>query len=400
MSDRMVLERLAQELMNQSEEFASVNADTESQLAGEAGAAILLLIKENDSLCSDESCYQRGTRAEADAGDEARAEVRLLKVERDNLAGDLSRIRAKHSDFSQGPRADDAPYLFSLSADHTACTLDIDGQPHYFNSVPETELIEDNEVHRALFTLPPIRVSSETLPSVQVLPSQQSVTGDKEVDAVLWLREVIRTGQPGPIAAAMEAAKKITTPMKDLEKRYSHHLSEANPGHFFATFASFGFGDLESLATNSIETLRLKVEAEARFGGDTIWQDTPAEQFCEKALKRCKGFKDYINNDKTEVSKRFRKHADLMPHTLSDCLYELAYWQHLYRLRNAAGECGDGQHQAIAREWFVEGLLAVIPPQNDKEAQQVLDYAAYADSIEHGHLIAIARNLISGVRCG
>lgn len=253
----------------------------------------------------------------------------------------------------------------------------------------------DNLVHRALFTLPPIRTSSETMPSVQVLPSQQAVTGDKEVDAVLWLREVIKTGQPGPIAVAMEAAKKIKTPMKDLEKRYSQHLRDANPGHFFAAFASFGFGDLEGLASRSIDTLRLKVEAEARFGGDAIWQDTPAEQFCAMALKRCKGFKSYIDYDKDAAHKHFRKHADLMPYTLDDCLHEIAYWRELSKLRNATGECGDGQHEAIAREWFVEGLLAEIKPRSRDEALRTLAYAEYAGGIDHEDLVRVCRNLIS-----
>ena len=260
--------------------------------------------------------------------------------------------------------------------------------------VSRSGAFRDNCQHRALFTLPAIRESASTTLTVQTLPSQQSVTGDKEVDAVLWLRQVIGTGQPGPIAAAMEAAKKITTPLAELEKRYSKHLSDANPGHFFATFASLGFGDLEGLAKKSVDTLRLKIEAEGRFGGDTICLDTPAEQFCEMALKRCKGFKDYINYDKLAAHKRFRRHAEVMPHTLDDCLHEIAYWNDLQRLRSATGECGDGQHQAIAREWFVEGLLAEIRPRDKAEALRVLDYAQQAEGINHEELIKIFRNLL------
>lgn len=257
-----------------------------------------------------------------------------------------------------------------------------------------TEL-QDNQAHRALFTLPPIKVSGETTPAVQALPEQKAVTSDKELDAVLWLREVIRTGQPGPIATALEAAKKIKTPLKELDKRYADHLTKTSGGnHFVAVFGSFGFTDLEGLAKRSLDTATLATEARARFEGESIWQDTPAEQFCEMALKRCKGFKDYINNDKAQVEKRFRKHSDLMPHTLSDCLHEIAYWDHLQRLRNASGDWGDGMHEAIVREWFVERLLAVIPPRSVAEAELVLDYAAYAESIEHDKLVAIARNLI------
>ncbi len=256
-------------------------------------------------------------------------------------------------------------------------------------------MLTDNMAHRALFTLPPIRPSAETAPAVQVLPEQKIVTGDKEVDAVLWLREVIKTGQAGPIATALDAAAKIKTPLKQIEQRYVDYVKRNSGGNPFAVMFSFGFADLEGLAKSSLATAALVSEAKARFEGETIWEDTPAEQFCEKALKRCKGFKDYINNDKAEVAKRFRKHADLMPHTLDDCLHEIAYWDRLYALRHAAGEWGDGMHEAIARDWFVQDLLSEIKPRNQHEALRVLDYAEQAESIEHDDLVAMARNLIT-----
>ncbi|MBS5845991.1 MAG: hypothetical protein KID08_09730 [Pseudomonas putida] len=255
--------------------------------------------------------------------------------------------------------------------------------------------LTDNLAHRALFTLPPIRPSVETTPAVQVLPEQKVITGDKEVDAVLWLREVIKTGQAGPIATALDAAKKIKTPLKEIEQRYVDYVNRNSGGNPFAVMFSFGFADLEGLAKGSLEKAALVSEARARFEGETIFEDTPAEQFCEKALKRCKGFKSYFDNDKAQVAKRFRKHAELMPHTLDDCLHEIAYWGRLYVLRHAAGEWGDGMHEAIAREWFVQGLLSEIKPRDKAEALRVLDYAAQAESIEHDGMVAIARNLIA-----
>lgn len=97
----------------------------------------------------------------------------------------------------------------------------------------------DNVAHRALFSLPPMRHTSQTLPAVPELPPQQRVTGDKEVDAVLWLRQVIGTGQAALIEKAMQGAKKIKTPLDQLEKRYTQILASANPGNPFATLASF-----------------------------------------------------------------------------------------------------------------------------------------------------------------
>ena len=64
----------------------------------------------------------------------------------------------------------------------------------------------DNPEHRALFSLPPIQDSSSTELAVPSLPPQEAVTGDHELDAVLWLRAVIQTGQMALIEKAMPAA--------------------------------------------------------------------------------------------------------------------------------------------------------------------------------------------------
>ena len=86
--------------------------------------------------------------------------------------------------------------------------------------VSRSGLFTDNTRHRAMFTLPPLQSSGETLPAVQELPPQEVVTGDKEIDALLWLRLVIETGEPARIAQAKEAAGRITTPPGELEQRY------------------------------------------------------------------------------------------------------------------------------------------------------------------------------------
>ncbi|WP_415870045.1 hypothetical protein [Aeromonas caviae] len=90
--------------------------------------------------------------------------------------------------------------------------------------VSRSGLFTDNPRHRAMFTLPPIKPNGETLPAVQELPPQQAVTGDREVDALLWLRQVIETGEPARIEQAKQAAGQITTPLDELEKRYGKWL--------------------------------------------------------------------------------------------------------------------------------------------------------------------------------
>ncbi len=260
--------------------------------------------------------------------------------------------------------------------------------------VSRSGAFRDNEQHRALFTLPPISTSTETLPSVPELPPQEVVTGDKEVDAVLWLRSIISTGQAALIDRAMEGARKIRTPLDVLEKRYCDHLVATNPGHPFAAMSSFGFADLEALATRAIEQHRLRLEGAARFGG-TLLADTVAETFCIEALSGLEQSGPLLDFDKGQVADRFNAHPELLPHTLADCLYELGYWDQLYRLRNAVDrDASDGPAEATAREWFVFGLLAQIRPRDKAEALTVFRYLIASERDDMAESEAIVFNLI------
>ncbi len=232
---------------------------------------------------------------------------------------------------------------------------------------------KDNPKHRAMFTLPEEQKATSTQPATLDLPPQQVVTGDKEVDALLWLRAVISTGQAGLIERAMEAAKRIETPFKELEKRYHDYLHVSQPGNFFATFGAIGFADLDSLAKKSIMREQRRCEALARFG-DAIFDDTRAEVFCTEMLRGLDPRKYVIGYDKHEAAERFKQCPEYLPNTLADCLYELDYWSQLYRLRNAYDSYYDTSPESSAREWFIFGLLAEIRPRNRDEAKAVLKY--------------------------
>lgn len=260
--------------------------------------------------------------------------------------------------------------------------------------VSRSGAFRDNEQHRALFTLPPISASTETLPSVPELPPQEVVTGDKEVDAVLWLRSIIGTGQAALIDRAMEGAKKIKTPLDVLERRYRDYLVATNPGHPFAAMSSFGFADLEALASRAIEQHHLRQEGAARFGDDLL-ADTAAEKFCIEALRGLEATGQFGDFDKGQVAARFNAHPELLPHTLADCLYELGYWDQLYRLRHAADrDASDGPSDATARDWFVFGLLAQIRPRDKAEALAVFRYLIASQRDDMAESEAILCNLI------
>lgn len=232
----------------------------------------------------------------------------------------------------------------------------------------------DNPEHRALFSLPPIRESSQTLPAVPELPPQRRVTGDNEIDAVLWLRQVIGTGQAALIEKAMEGAKRIKTPLKELEERYTKHLVSTNPGNLFAALSSFNFADLEGLAKRSIDKAARRHEAYARFG-DTLFAETPAESFCVGALAGVAADK-FGFLEESEADRRFQARPELMPNTLSDCLHELAYWRDLYRLRSPCAEHYEQLPEAYAREGFAFRCLARIRPRSKDEAVAVFRYMA------------------------
>ena len=254
----------------------------------------------------------------------------------------------------------------------------------------------DNQTHRALFSLPQIRQTNQTALTVPELPPQQRVTGDEEVDAVLWLRQVIRTGQAELIEKAMEGAKKIKTPLKDLEDRYMKHLVSTNPGNLAAVFSSFGFADLEGLSESAVQKLARKNEATSRFG-DAIFSDTDAESFCIGTLSGLKKGRMLELNDE-EVAQRFRARPDVMPNTLSDCLHELAFWRDLYWLRNASTPaeqyCGDPAPEAGARDNMVFRMLAQIRPRNKDEAIAVFRYLAENDCMDRKETNDILLNLI------
>nr|WP_236590722.1 hypothetical protein [Aeromonas hydrophila] len=219
--------------------------------------------------------------------------------------------------------------------------------------ISRSGLFADNPRLRAMFTLPPRQSCRETLPAAPELPPQQVVTGDKEIDALLWLRQVIETGDPGRIEQAKEAACRISTSLDELETRYGKWLV-ASAGHIMAGLGSIGFANLDSLVERIIKRRAREAEAIGRFG-DELWDDTPAEIFCLESLRTVERVKwDYPPE---QVADRFKALPELMPHTLSDCLHELAYWNDLHYLRKACDTSGDYEHrmESSARDWFIFG---------------------------------------------
>lgn len=184
-------------------------------------------------------------------------------------------------------------------------------------TISRSGLFTNNPRHRGMFTLPVLQMSAEAVPVAQELPPQQVVTGDQEIDALIWLRQVIETGDPGRIAQAREAAERITAPLDELETRYGKWLV-LRAGHVMAGLGSIGFANLDDLADQTMDRRGKEAEAMKRFG-DALWNDTQAEAFCLEALRTLEQVKwDYPPE---LVAERFKALPELMPHTLSDCLH-------------------------------------------------------------------------------
>ncbi|CUJ67918.1 hypothetical protein [Achromobacter sp. 2789STDY5608628] len=254
----------------------------------------------------------------------------------------------------------------------------------------------DNAALRALFTLPPMAASASTAIAVPEMPRQQTVTGDREVDAVLWLQQVVKTGNQALIDKALEAATRITTPMKALGERYAQHVARQGGHPLQAAFASFGFGDLEDQAKRAVQMAARRHEALARFGDvDTAFAETPAEKACKKALRGLRRDRKFDCYDDAEALDRFNRTADLAPATIDDCLYARAYWDKLYWLRESIGDFGDSTPQGSAHDFYCRAMLEHRRPRNAAEAMAAFNYLDADDGTDWERVQPIIRNLIA-----
>ncbi len=208
---------------------------------------------------------------------------------------------------------------------------------------------------------------------------------------MLWLRQVIGTGDPVRIAQAKEAAGRITTPPGELEQRYSKWLV-AKAGHMLAGLGSIGFANLDGLAERAITRRANEAEAIGRFG-DALWDDTQAEAFCQEVLRGLE--RDSWQLPPEQVAERFKAHPELMPHTLSDCLHELAYWDDLYRLRRACSKDYDTHQEVWSRDQFIfTVMLAELRPRNRDEARATLRHLMGSERDDAPEAERILDNLI------
>lgn len=260
-------------------------------------------------------------------------------------------------------------------------------------------LTRDNAKLREFFRLPEIVASTCTGLQPPVAPPQPvAVTGDKDLDAVLWLRQVVQTGDADLIAKAMQAAERIKTKPDELEKRYGDYLMRASGGNTMqAVFGSIGFATLKGLANRVLGNQARRREAIARYGSEqAVFATLPQEQFCMDALALVPaaaiGWHDY---DPELVNAAFAQQTELVPHTLADCLYELEFWGALYHLRNGWDNAGDDLPEVNARRHYIEAhCLSTIRPKTRDEAKVVLRFMAEHEMFDRSETDAVLENLV------
>ena len=235
----------------------------------------------------------------------------------------------------------------------------------------------DNAAARTFFSLPQLALACTTAVTTPApLPVLRNVTGDVDIDAVLWLREAVQTGDAALIATAIEAAKRVKTPAKELEKRYGDYLMRASGGNTMqAVFGSIDFANLEGLADGVLDKQERRREAVARFGSEAgVFADTAPELFCIQALAKLKPKGMFRSYPLQPTCAAFEAYPDKRPHTLSDCLNELAFWDSLYHLRSAWPDYYDDLPQVSARRDYLRHCLSVLRCKGKDEAKAVLRY--------------------------
>ena len=236
-----------------------------------------------------------------------------------------------------------------------------------------------NPEHRRLFAIPPAKPSDSTALAVPQLPEARTVTGDREVDAMLWLRDLCQHAREvGVLDRALEAASRIKTPMEELERRYTDWLKRQPGAHPLAVALS-RIGEIEGHVTHARQRILLHAEGLAIFGSyETAMSDTAPERMLAETAALPEDFDGWSRLGMDALAEVFARSVN--PATLAECASELRYWDWLYQIRARMVETerpeayvGDEEPVVTARREYVEGLLTVLIPVDRQEAIHLAD---------------------------
>ncbi|WP_323870391.1 helix-turn-helix domain-containing protein [Xenorhabdus szentirmaii] len=260
-------------------------------------------------------------------------------------------------------------------------------------------MMTDNTAHKTLFTIPEPSYST-AIATVKPLPVQRKVTGNKQVDAYLWVLEVIKTNEPAHLDAAEAALKKLKITPKDAQQKYADYLMKSGAHAFQVAFGTMSMDNPQSYIDRAKEQIRNAAKVRGVFASYEValaltepeklmlvgelaeiyepfhyWNEEEHAEGCMRG--------DRINEvDKLRkaTAKGFAEQLP-EPHTLSDVVREFLYWDWLYQMRNVAakeldpgGYGMDERYYIYDREAYLEEKLATLQAVNRQEAIAVCQW--------------------------
>ncbi|WP_263063297.1 helix-turn-helix domain-containing protein [Dickeya dadantii] len=256
-------------------------------------------------------------------------------------------------------------------------------------------LFADNPAHVAMFSIP--EACYGTAPAgIKPLPPQRVITGHHQTDAYLWVLEVIKLDEPAHLPAAEMALQKLTITPQEAEQRYRHWLMAQGHEPFIAAFSTIGMDNPQSCIENARRAISKASQVRAHFGSyAAAMEPTEPERLIAQSVFQVdehygmtpeeadsgelKGWRIMEVQDARSVA--HQGFCDVLPdpHTLSDVVREVEYWDWLYVMRSATRKAlGDGfyeHHQCICdREEWLDGKLSTIGPVHQREALAILKW--------------------------
>ncbi|ELY3856763.1 helix-turn-helix domain-containing protein [Providencia rettgeri] len=258
--------------------------------------------------------------------------------------------------------------------------------------------------HEQLFTIPNPSHSTE-LATIKPLPKQEKITGNKQVDAYLWVMRVIGLNEPAHLPKAEQALEKITITPKEAQKVYEEYLYQAGAHPFQVVFGIMGIDDPKDKIQKAREAIEKAKQVRGVFGNyDNAFEDVEAE----KLIKSSQNYIDdpFYGWTKKEIKQGFRKggcdiekekedkargFVDVLPNpeTLTDVVREMDYWNWLYQMRSSAEKemgyqfAGEQADYVYFRERWLETQLQVIRPTDREEAKAVWHWLKNSESMEY-----------------
>lgn len=243
----------------------------------------------------------------------------------------------------------------------------------------------DNRVvseHGKLFAIPEPKPTADSQElEVPTLPDPQPVTGNREVDAWLWLKEVCKTTTNEAVLDLVEeAAGRLKSSMEELKRGYIQWFEKQpeNRSAFLLAMVDMEPAEINNYIDKARNRLQRYREALAQVGTvDAVIDQMPPERMLHETTSESVGPMDSIWDWGDDRLTQLFEHS-INPISLTEVVSELEYWNWLGGIRRnleaTLGDYwGDGDPLVSARTEYLERLLCRVAPSDNQETKRVLD---------------------------